>query len=1280
MKNARRLMAYLLSLAMLPVTAVWQNKAEASADLFLEDFESYATGPITVTNNKAYDYEGNQMSISNVVISGSDYLEIAEENGNKFLKVHTARNSSNSGATRVRFEFGSGYSSGKKEFSYKYKSIAHYSAFRMFGQLFYQVNDNNKTIQALASQTTRIIKGKVNETVFGYVDDLGSANYSSGFGTVTQTVDFDSDTDNYKIVVQHDNATRNTTMTKTISDSIKGIVWSFNNSLGGGNGTETAIDGFAVYAFDDVKVKDLYLELVSTSVANNGIIFGTRPFTLTFDETVSAAPSVTIEEDGNVMSAGDYTVTASGSTVSIVPNSGWTAGASYEITVGTVTSSSGLNWAGATYNLTGDSNLFVEDFEDYEVGTIATGPVNNISTTRNPGGLSYNLLDGDKLEIVEKDGSKVLKLTVGNTISNSQWSGGRLILDFDKYYQNYAYDVGFDYFVENHSKQFDLFGAVFDDKNATTAWIHSNYYSPIIWTNSYIKKLHYNGKSEAAYTIAETAFDKNDAFWKHQSMSIDLSQDPRPATLSVTKVSDGTSLGSKSFSLTRRARYNTPVNSVSALSWVFAGDYYSHKGKDDGDGVYYFDNITIKRPSQKYVGANIADNATDVGLYTNAVLTFEGTVAGTNSITVTENGSTLTEDTDYSVEVDGTDITIASLKDGWKPGATYVISGSVSGSTTGFNNYSGTMLTFTTQAADTSAPKIIWSDIPDGAMHVDPAINEFVLRTDYQELNTVSGANITITKNGNTVSGYTFANYGRYSVKVSNLSLEKGAEYVVTVTGLTNKNGGSVQASAYTCTFNVRNDVYADAVRYVITRDDSGVQNAKVMATIWNKSASSSDYLILGAMNDADENLVRADAGSSGSVASGGVADVEISTTITDDANSFSLFIWENMTTLKALTEKITFNNPTRTYGYDKYISNEPLRIAFLGGSITQQGQYTTPLKTYLNTILNATGRGGITYYDNSKSGVGGTGSDLAIYRAEKDIIDFGPDIVFIDFAVNDGYDSDASEAKRTARKKNMENLIRQFMELPHQPMVIMLDFTTKALGDNRPVIDDAAELRTTYNIANVDVAQYIDDNIRTEENTEGTLVWTTADASPYSSENPTVLTGDSIHPNSAGGNVYATYINSVLSANPTNFFKKMNTLVTPLYASSYRNTRMVSWREGVYSGKWNYTKNGTVYWHLTDGQVTPQSDDATVTFEFTGTTIGLYMATGNVGGLSDSMEYSIDGGEYTTVSSYAGTSAWMANKKILGSNLDPTVVHTITLRAKDVDDKVFCFGYFIVD
>ena len=94
-----------------------------------------------------------------------------------------------------------------------------------------------------------------------------------------------------------------------------------------------------------------------------------------------------------------------------------------------------------------------------------------------------------------------------------------------------------------------------------------------------------------------------------------------------------------------------------------------------------------------------------------------------------------------------------------------------------------------------------------------------------------------------------------------------------------------------------------------------------------------------------------------------------------------------------------------QTYGLDN-LNNEKgeLVIAFLGGSITVGSgssdwdhRYSTMLtkKYFKKKFPNKTVR-------EINGGVSGTNSDLGLFRMSKDITDSCPDVVFVEFAVND--------------------------------------------------------------------------------------------------------------------------------------------------------------------------------------------------------------------------------------------------------------------------------------
>ncbi|MBQ2880827.1 MAG: hypothetical protein IJE40_01025, partial [Clostridia bacterium] len=75
----------------------------------------------------------------------------------------------------------------------------------------------------------------------------------------------------------------------------------------------------------------------------------------------------------------------------------------------------------------------------------------------------------------------------------------------------------------------------------------------------------------------------------------------------------------------------------------------------------------------------------------------------------------------------------------------------------------------------------------------------------------------------------------------------------------------------------------------------------------------------------------------------------------------------------------------------------ETVTVAFIGGSITHSDAYRSYVMEYL---INA-------YPDNEfvevRAGIGGTTSAFGVGRIDKHVIEYDPDIVFIEFSVNDG-------------------------------------------------------------------------------------------------------------------------------------------------------------------------------------------------------------------------------------------------------------------------------------
>lgn len=78
-------------------------------------------------------------------------------------------------------------------------------------------------------------------------------------------------------------------------------------------------------------------------------------------------------------------------------------------------------------------------------------------------------------------------------------------------------------------------------------------------------------------------------------------------------------------------------------------------------------------------------------------------------------------------------------------------------------------------------------------------------------------------------------------------------------------------------------------------------------------------------------------------------------------------------------------------------IKGADVRIAYLGGSITaQEGWRPKTLAYFQKTYPEAN-------VTQINAAIGGTGSDLGVYRLQHDVLDHKPDLLFVEFAVNDG-------------------------------------------------------------------------------------------------------------------------------------------------------------------------------------------------------------------------------------------------------------------------------------
>lgn len=178
-------------------------------------------------------------------------------------------------------------------------------------------------------------------------------------------------------------------------------------------------------------------------------------------------------------------------------------------------------------------------------------------------------------------------------------------------------------------------------------------------------------------------------------------------------------------------------------------------------------------------------------------------------------------------------------------------------------------------------------------------------------------------------------------------------------------------------------------------------------------------------------------------------------------------------------------------------LKKEKIKIAFLGGSITQGFNSTEYAKCYAHrTYLWFKNRFDKSEVEYINAGIGATGSIIGVHRAYEQVIEKNPDIVFVDAAVND--------SNTENEKISYESLIRKLISLENPPAVIEL-FMTNHDGSN--VQEQQVKIGEKYNIPMISFRDAVYPEIL-----EGNLKWTD------------ILT-DEVHPNDYGHFIISTLI-----------------------------------------------------------------------------------------------------------------------------------------------------------
>ncbi|MBA2112908.1 GDSL-type esterase/lipase family protein [Bremerella alba] len=335
-----------------------------------------------------------------------------------------------------------------------------------------------------------------------------------------------------------------------------------------------------------------------------------------------------------------------------------------------------------------------------------------------------------------------------------------------------------------------------------------------------------------------------------------------------------------------------------------------------------------------------------------------------------------------------------------------------------------------------------------------------------------------------------------------------------------------------------------------------------------------------------------------------------------------------------------------------KLEKGETVRVAYLGGSITAANGWRVKTTQWLKQKYpDAT-------IEEIHAAIGGTGSDLGVFRLGRDALRHKPDLLFVEFAVNDG------GASPDRIWKAMEGIVRQTWAVdPETDICFVYTFRVNYEDPLRngecPRAASAMEmLADHYGIPSVNFAKKI-----VELESDGKLVF----KSDQPEEGKIHFSKDGVHPLDAGHEIYTEVLadaieQMAIDAQPVDHKAKLK---TAFVNDHWQAAKMVPISTDMLSGDWKALPEDAQLARRFGnrmGQIYEATEPGSkLTFRFRGSSAKLYDLLGPDGG---QVIITVDGKtreklvpRFDSYSTYHRIATLF-----LAGDVDPETVHEVTI------------------
>ena len=282
-----------------------------------------------------------------------------------------------------------------------------------------------------------------------------------------------------------------------------------------------------------------------------------------------------------------------------------------------------------------------------------------------------------------------------------------------------------------------------------------------------------------------------------------------------------------------------------------------------------------------------------------------------------------------------------------------------------------------------------------------------------------------------------------------------------------------------------------------------------------------------------------------------------------------------------------------------KLKNNHPVTIAYFGGSITNHNGYRAYNSEWFQkeypdckiTTINA--------------GIGGTGSDLGVFRLKDDVLAYNPDLIFVEFAVNDG-NGDSIKISNS-----MEGIVRQIQRYNPQTDICFLytinspmlkDMEQGKLFKSMRLMEHIAEY---YQIPSINFGVEVVKLMKADR-----LIFKGDKGKTYGDK--IIFTDDNTHPTFNQGH----YLYSEIMSKSINEIRQTKIRVKkvpekPLYKDNFEYAMMLSPDQCITNGKWEKITPEHPLYNINKKRcpnlIYTSDPDASISFRFSGRIFGIY-------------------------------------------------------------------------